>query len=99
MQVIGKKSADMCRKVSKRRDFIVSVLLSSHGKRVGISCIRNFKLHYWFRSLGNIKWRVDKEAEFAMGCYKEFKLHYWFRSSVNIKWGVGKEGDFAMGWN
>ena len=35
------KSAQKCRKVSKRRDFIVLVLLSVHGERVSVSCMRD----------------------------------------------------------
>ena len=40
------KSADKYRKVSKRRDFIVSVLLSAHAERVGVSCMQYFLM--WF---------------------------------------------------
>ena len=32
----------MCRIFSKRRDFIVSVLLSANAERVSVSCMRDF---------------------------------------------------------
>ena len=37
------KSAQKCRKVSKRQDFIVSVLLLAHAERVGVSRMRDLK--------------------------------------------------------
>ena len=37
------ESAHEFRKVSKRRDFIVLVLLSAHAKRVGVSCVWHWK--------------------------------------------------------
>ena len=36
------KSVKKCIKVSKKRDFIVSVLLSAHAERVGVSRMRDF---------------------------------------------------------
>ena len=36
------KKAKKCRKVSKIRDFIVAVLLSTHAKKVAVSFVRDF---------------------------------------------------------
>ena len=36
------KRAQKCRKVSKRRDFLVLVLLSTHAERVGVSRMQDF---------------------------------------------------------
>ena len=43
------KSTHKCRKVPKRWDFIVLVLLSAHGERVGVSCMQEF---HWIGPLG-----------------------------------------------
>ena len=36
-------SGQKCRKVTKRPDFIVSVLVPAHAKRVSVSRVRDFK--------------------------------------------------------
>ena len=41
------KSCHKCRQISERRDFIVSVLLSAHVKRVGVSCMQYLVYNTW----------------------------------------------------
>ena len=49
------KSAKKRRKVSKGQDFIVTVLLSAHAERVGVSRMRDFYNGEWLHSNNNGK--------------------------------------------
>ena len=58
------KCAQKCRKVSKRRDFIVLVLLSAHTERVGVTGMQDFYLgatNNTFVTQGEIKSYFGKQ--------------------------------------